>query len=166
MTDFVIGSMLAPRLDTAGPVLPVVTPVGVTLAFLCCPMPGRGPRMLQGRDPWRGFRFATRRVVMERAGGRCEGALFFAWGRCRAAATDVDHVYPWSRGGPTVVGNGQALCRDHNRRKSNVRPPWWYVRALERRRTGYVPGGAEARVSARLDAAGMAALRARRGHRG
>ena len=32
--------------------------------------------------------------------------------------------YPWSRGGPTVLSNGQALCREHNRSKSNLRPPW------------------------------------------
>ena len=67
-------------------------------------------------------------------------------------ATEADHVYPWSRGGPTVVSNGQALCHHHNRRESNLRPPWWYVLSLERRRADYVPSGVEVRVLARMDA--------------
>lgn len=88
---------------------------------------------------------------MSRASGRCEGQVFLAWGRCREAATEADHVYPWSRGGPTVLSNGQALCSAHNRRKSNMRPPWWYVRALERRRAAYFPAGADLRVMARMN---------------
>lgn len=76
--------------------------------------------------------------------------MLLAWGRCRAPAVEADHVYPWSRGGPTVLSNGQALCREHNRSKSNLRPPWWYVRALERRRAGYFPEAADVRVVARM----------------
>jgi hypothetical protein len=67
-------------------------------------------------------------------------------------AAEADHIYPWSRGGATVVSNGQALCRAHNRRKSNLRPPWWYVLALERRRAAYVPAGVAFRVHARMNA--------------
>ena len=52
-----------------------------------------------------------------------------------------------------MVSNGQALCRNHNRRKSNLRPPWWYVLSLERRRSEYVPSGVvEWRVLARMNA--------------
>jgi hypothetical protein len=50
------------------------------------------------------------------------------------------------------MSNGQALCRDHNRRKSNLRPPWWYVLSLERRRAAYAPLGVEVRVLARMSA--------------
>ncbi|SFJ39981.1 hypothetical protein SAMN05216561_1298 [Nocardioides psychrotolerans] len=82
---------------------------------------------------------------------------FIVWGRCPAFATEADHVFAWSRRGPTIVSNGQALCRDHNRSKSNLRPPWWYVRGLERRRTAYFPAGASVRVLARMSAEERAA---------
>nr|WP_246454533.1 HNH endonuclease signature motif containing protein [Leucobacter denitrificans] len=90
------------------------------------------------RDPWRGYRFAARREVFERAGGRCEAAFFVIWGRCREDAVEADHVYPWSKGGATIVSNAQALCRTHNRSKGAITPPWWYVLGLERRRRTYV----------------------------
>jgi hypothetical protein len=106
----------------------------------------------QPRDPWRGFKLSARRAVMTRAGGQCEAPMLLAWGRCHDSTTEVDHVYPWSRGGPTVVSNGQALCRAHNRRKSNLRPPWWYVLSLERRRTAYSPPDVTVRVLGRMSA--------------
>lgn len=98
------------------------------------------------RDVWRGFRFGARAKVFARAGGRCEASTFLVWGRCIEAATEADHIFPWSRGGATVVSNGQALCREHNRNKSALRPPWWYVLGLERRRKGYFPEGEQTRV--------------------
>jgi hypothetical protein len=143
---------------------PFIAPVvllGLALALLSSPLPGRGPRMLQRRDPWRGFKFAARRRVMMRAGHRCEAPRLLAWGRCPNPATEADQVYPWSRGGPTVVSNGQALCRDHNRRKSNLRPPWWYVLSLERRRAAYVTPGVAIRVLARMNADERSARAAR-----
>ena len=97
---------------------------------------------------------------MSRAGDRCEAPRWLAWGRCRATAIEVDHIYPWSRGGPTVISNGQALCRNHNRRKSNLRPPWWYVLSLERRRAKYVAAGNDLRVFARMTAADVEAREA------
>lgn len=57
-------------------------------------------------------------------------------------------MFPWSRGGPTVVSNGQALCVAHNRSKGAMNPPWWYVLSLEHRRRGYFPEGADVRVFA------------------
>lgn len=118
------------------------------VAVVSAPLPGRGP-MSRTRDPWRGYKFASRDAVMQRAGHRCEGAVFLVWGRCGLPAVEVDHVYPWSKGGKTVVRNGQALCRDHNRRKAAVTPPWWYVLGLERRRRGYFPEVVDVRVFAR-----------------
>ena len=129
-----IDSGLLPVFEGLRPHLPILLVVGALVALVASPLPGRGPRLFQRRDPWRGFKFAARQAVMARAGGRCEAPVLLAWGRCHDAATEVDHIYPWSRGGPTVVTNGQALCRNHNRRKSNLRPPWWYVVSLENRR--------------------------------
>lgn len=33
---------------------------------------------------------------------------------------EADHITPWSEGGKTVAENCQMLCKEHNRRKSNV----------------------------------------------
>ncbi|GAA3608144.1 HNH endonuclease [Agrococcus terreus] len=119
----------------------------ILLIVVNAPIPGRGPRSAK-RDPWRGFKYAPRAAVLHRAGGRCEGSAFLAWGRCDEPATDVDYVYPWSKGGPTVTSNGQALCRGHNRNKSAWTPPWWYVVTLERRRRSYFPAGIPVEVRA------------------
>jgi hypothetical protein len=141
--------VLAPHLWWLVPLLVLV----VVLRF---PMLGRGPNSTR-RDPWRGFKFAARRAVLDRAGGLCEAPIFLAWGRCAEPAVEVDHVVPWSRGGPTVVSNGQALCRQHNRSKGALVPPWWYVLGLERRRRSYVPPGFDVRVMAAMDASERAA---------
>lgn len=139
------------------PYWPYAAAFAVVLLALALPMPGRGPNFWARRDPWRGFKYQPRRTVLSNAGGQCEGSRFLAWGRCKADATEVDHIYPWSRRGPTVVSNGQALCKGHNRNKSNMRPPWWYVRALERRRRGYFPADADWHVLARMSQADAAA---------
>jgi hypothetical protein len=124
--------------------------LGLVVKLFTSSLPCRGPRFREHRDPWRGFKFAARQSVMTRAGHRCEAPRLLAWGRCPHPASEADHVYPWSRGGPTVLSNGQALCRNHNRRKSNFRPPWWYVLSLERRRAAYAPPGVAIRVLARM----------------
>lgn len=149
-TQTVTNSALSALWDGLRPQFPLLAVVVVALILLAAPLPGRGPRMFTTNDPWRSYRFGPRDSVMHRAGGRCEAAAFLAWGRCREVATQVDHVYPWSRGGATIISNGQALCQDHNRRKSNARPPWWYVLALERRRTGYFPPGTDVQVHSRM----------------
>jgi HNH endonuclease len=135
------------------PVLPQLLAVLAVVLVLRCPMPGRGPRLFQRADPWRLFKYETRRLVMSRAGNRCEGAVFLAWGRCRETATEADHVYPWSRGGPTSPRNGQALCSGHNRHKAAMQPPWWYLLSLENRRRSYFPPGEDVRVSAAMSVA-------------
>lgn len=150
------GSLLGALSAGVCPAAPFLVPVVVLLLVFAAPFPGRGPG-LQRRDPWRGFKHANRRRLLERAGGQCEAAFFLAWGRCSEPAEEVDHVYPWSRGGATVVTNGQALCRRHNRGKSNLRPPWWYVLSLERRRRGYFPEGEDVRVAAKMGASDKAA---------
>lgn len=134
------------------PLLPMLVLLVVLALVIACPLPGRGPGPFARRDPWRTYKYDARRAVLARAGHRCEGSVFLGWGRCSRDAEEVDHIYPWSRGGATVVSNGQALCRNHNRRKSNLTPPWWYVLSLERRRRTYVPTGYPIRVSASMTA--------------
>lgn len=152
----VISEMVAAFVAGLGPHLGWLIPVAVLLVVARLPMPGRGPNSTT-RDAWRGFKYGARGAVFARAGDRCEGAGFLAWGRCSSAAVEVDHVFPWSRGGPTVVPNGQALCTAHNRSKGAMTPPWWYVLSLERRRLGYFPEGTDVRVFAVLSAADAAA---------
>jgi HNH endonuclease len=50
--------------------------------------------------------------VHERDGGRCQacGSTF---------QLQYDHIIPWSKGGPTTVGNLQLLCGPCNRHKSD-----------------------------------------------
>ncbi len=143
----------------AWPLLVTAAGILVLLIVLMSPMPGRGPRGRR-RDQWRSFKFEARRIVLQRAGGACEAAAFIVWGRCGDPAVEVDHVYPWSKGGPTVVSNGQALCRGHNRSKSNLTPPWWYIRGLERRRSAYFPASEDVRVFAVMNADERAAREA------
>lgn len=33
---------------------------------------------------------------------------------------EADHITPWSKGGKTLVENCQMLCKEHNRRKSDI----------------------------------------------
>lgn len=73
---------------------------------------------------------------------------------------------PLVEGGATVVSNGQALCKCHNRSKSNLTPPWWYVVSLERRRQKYYPVGVgSASLSGASDEAARDAWKAARGAR-
>lgn len=135
------------------PLLPLLALLVLLAVVLGAPLPGRGPGWFARRDPWRGFKYDVRRVVLSRAGRRCEAAAFLAWGRCPQAADQVDHIYPWSKGGATAVSNGQALCAHHNRSKGNRTPAWWYVLSLERRRRSYVPDGADIQVRGSLSQA-------------
>lgn len=135
------------------PIAPWLLILALLVTVLRFPMLGRGPGLFASRDPWRLFKYDSRRLVMDRAGGRCEGSLLFLWGRCSRSAEEADHVYPWSRGGATVPSNGQALCHKCNRAKANTRPAWWYIQGLERRRRSYFPANCDARIAAAMSAA-------------
>lgn len=151
-TTFDVQQVLRSFFTGIRPFLPLLLGLLILIIVMAAPIPGRGPGWFARRDPWRGFKFDARRTVLARAGGRCEAATFFVWGRCTDLANEVDHVYPWSKGGATIVSNGQALCARHNRSKSNLTPPWWYLLGLERRRRSYFPAGADVRVRAALSA--------------
>lgn len=65
----------------------------------------------------RSFMGATRRAVQVKY-RRC------AWPGCNQPVSrcDVDHISPYSQGGPTDQLNGQPLCRRHNARKGAFLP--------------------------------------------
>jgi hypothetical protein len=98
------------------------------------------------RDPIRRFARQDKAEILRRAGGRCEhhAALL---GRCaETTGLEADHVIPWSRSGPTIIGNGQALCRRHNRAKRATIPFRWQLTALAKRRATYYPSGVSGAV--------------------
>lgn len=146
------GPLFTTVLAGLAPTIPYFAGIAVFLIVLRAPVPGRGPGRSQGRDPWRRFKYESRRAVMERAGHRCEGSVFLVLGRCPEPAAEADHIYPWSRRGATIISNGQALCRGHNRHKGSMTPPWWYLLSLERRRRSYFPPEADVRVNATMTA--------------
>jgi hypothetical protein len=99
------------------------------------------------RDSVRRFSRADKAALLARAGGRCERHGWLT-GRCsRNDALEADHVHPHSRGGRTVLSNGQVLCARHNRLKS-VRVPFaWELRQLAKRRRGYYPPGVSGAIT-------------------
>lgn len=63
----------------------------------------------------RSFTDSNKRTLYERQGGVCPSCKnSFEIGQMEA-----DHITPWSQGGKTELDNGQMLCRDCNRRKSD-----------------------------------------------
>ena len=60
--------------------------------------------------------------VMCKNGGRCV--------RCGKPAEHADHIFPWAKGGPTILNNGQPLCATCNLKKGCSLPipgldlPW------------------------------------------
>jgi hypothetical protein len=159
------GAVLGSFWAVIGPNLWWLLPLVLIGVVFNATMPGRGPR-LSRRDTWRLFKFDLRAEVLNRAGGRCEAAFVLFWGRCGSPAVEVDHVFPYSKGGPTVASNGQALCKSHNRRKGSLTPPWWYLLRLEKRRRAYFPPGTDVRVFALMTESDVAArLRSTGGRR-
>ena len=67
-------------------------------------------------DPQRWFDTWQRQRIWITSGGHCEScsAPLHYW------TFHCDHIWPWSRGGRTVLSNSQALCPSCNLNKSNV----------------------------------------------
>lgn len=97
------------------------------------------------RDDRRIFTVEDRTRSFALAQWRCEHRSVVGL-RCSTAAAHADHVVPWSRGGPTILENCQALCVWHNLKKSDRMPSLMYVRQLERRRRRYYPAGQSGKV--------------------
>lgn len=151
-----LGSPALPRLphvDASGvPIMLIVVMLTLLLALklltsLRLADPRNGPE--GWRDQPRTFPDRDREWINRCAGGRCEHRTLGVF-RCRAEITDLDHHYPWSKGGATVRGNLVGLCKKHNLRKTNHIPTrldtWWLKRARRR----YFPAD-DLEVGLRLD---------------
>lgn len=88
------------------------------------------------RDQTRLFPWSQKKQLIAVAGGRCEHKHPL-WRRCPRRGSEADHIIPWSRGGRTVLENGQLLCRKHNKRKSDTVPSHLYRWRLKQRRRRY-----------------------------
>lgn len=64
----------------------------------------------------RGFTESQKRSAYERQKGICKKC----GKQCKLEEMEADHITPWSKGGKTNIDNCQMLCRDCNRRKSDI----------------------------------------------
>ena len=72
------------------------------------------------KDPKRGFSHQQRLAVFRRDHGTCQIRLRCDGAKLRWDDWHCDHSIPWSKGGTTSVGNGQAACLDCNLQKSDT----------------------------------------------
>ena len=64
----------------------------------------------------RAFTDNMKREAYEKQGGICP----VCGNQFEINEMEADHITPWSQGGRTIAGNCQMLCRDDNRRKSDI----------------------------------------------
>ncbi|MBC3258310.1 DUF262 domain-containing protein [Pseudomonas paralactis] len=64
----------------------------------------------------RTFTDSNKRTLYERQNGLC----IVCKDHFAIELMEADHITPWSQSGKTELSNGQMLCRDCNRRKSNI----------------------------------------------
>lgn len=117
-------------------VLVVLACVGVVV--LLARLPLVKPDNPFERDPRRLFDDGDRRWVNGCARNRCEYRTFGLF-RCHGKVEELDHWYPWARGGATDRHNLVGLCRRHNRRKSDHVPTILGTWMLGRARMRYFP---------------------------
>lgn len=70
-------------------------------------------KVVPDRDKLRFFTSPQKEEIFQNSDGRCA--------KCTAPLIrdwEADHIKPWSRGGPTTVDNGQALCLDCHKDKT------------------------------------------------
>lgn len=69
----------------------------------------------------RSFTDRMKREAYERQGGLCVARNAVCGGKkWDISEMEADHITPWSEGGKTTSENCQMICREDNRRKSNV----------------------------------------------
>lgn len=64
----------------------------------------------------RSFTDSNKRTLYERQNGNCPACK----NHFEIEQMEADHITPWSQGGKTEIDNGQMLCRECNRRKSDT----------------------------------------------
>ena len=84
------------------------------------------------------FDDADRAWLEKAVGSRCEHRMLGLF-RCPRRGEQMDHHYPWSKGGATDRHNLVYLCARHNRRKSDHTPTLWGTWLLYRARLKYLP---------------------------
>ena len=68
----------------------------------------------------RAFTENEKQTLYERQGGICPICKAKGENKVwRIEEMQADHIVPWSRGGHTVLENGQMLCKKHNLEKSD-----------------------------------------------
>lgn len=120
----------------------------ILFVVFCCIvglMAVRRSRFEPQRDTQRMFTPAQASEIHSRCGHRCEHQALIGR-RCSGPSEQADHVFPWSKGGMTIVSNGAGLCARHNRQKSNSVPSRFEMRRLARRRRRYFPPGSDRSV--------------------
>lgn len=74
--------------------------------------------LLTGKEKYlaiRAFTDSQKRIIYERQNGICTACKE----HFEIGLMETDHITPWSQGGKTTLENGQMLCRECNRRKSD-----------------------------------------------
>ena len=70
------------------------------------------------KDPQRLFTYEQRRAIFRRDNGVCQVKIKCDGVKCEWDNWQADHIIPWSKGGKTVVENGQVSCVPCNLAKS------------------------------------------------
>lgn len=97
-------------------------------------------------DPWRFYKFATKKRVLKRAGYQCEW-VSPEGERCpEVKELSIDHIQPWSAGGWTIEDNAQVLCHFHNILKGGLEPTKAQIREIEKNRKAYFAPGESVKV--------------------
>lgn len=118
---------------------PLLAAAGLLLAvWLMSRLPMPRPDNPFDRDARRLFDDADRAWLEKAVGGRCEHRMLGLF-RCPRKGEQMDHHYPWSKGGATDRHNLVYLCARHNRRKSDRTPTLWGTWLLYRARLKYLP---------------------------
>ena len=74
---------------------------------------------IQLKDDQRLFSREQRLAIFRRDGCHCQVKLKCAGVKCEWDAWEADHIIPWSKGGKTIVSNGQVTCLACNSAKGS-----------------------------------------------
>ena len=72
------------------------------------------------KDGQRLFTHEQRMAIFRRDGGSCQVRIKCDGAKCAWDAWEADHKHPWSKGGKTVVANGQVACLACNSAKGGT----------------------------------------------